>query len=249
VPLRLKDRSQFGREINCPDCGKRLRIVADAGEVRAVRVEEPIVGLELPRRPGSKGTLRLIWLATACLGVVIVWIASRPGTPETQIERTRFEEAPPATVAAVSEPLVEQSKVEPPPETTPPAAEPPRLPEPLPAEAPQVAAVADRPIVPDFAPDVPAVDVATQLSLRIEEYSQTRPVPVRLLLRQIAELSAVPVDLSEVEIDPWRAKLDKPVTVELRQTTVGKVLDEILRQSELSYRHRDGVIFVAPPRM
>ena len=94
---------------------------------------------------------------------------------------------------------------------------------------------------------LPAVDVAAQLSLRIEEFSQTRPVEVRLLLRQIAELSAVPVDLSAVEIDPWRAKLDRAATFELKQTTVGKVLDEILKQAELSYRHKDGVIFVTPP--
>jgi hypothetical protein len=226
-----------------------LRIVADACEVRAVRVEEPAIGLELPHRTSPKGTLRLIWLATACLGVVIVWIASRPGTPETQVERTKFEEAPPATDVVVAEPSVGPPKVEPPPESAPPATEPPQLPEPPPVKPPQGTAVADRPILPEFAPDLPAVDVAVQLALKLEEYSQTRPVPARLLLRQVAELSAVPVGLSEVEIDAWRANLDKPVTVELRQTTVGKVLDEILRQSELSFRHRDGVIFVTPPGM
>jgi hypothetical protein len=182
------------------------------------------------------------------LGVAIVWLANRPATTETRIEQTKFEEADPGTQETAPDSVVEAPKEELPPIVAAPAVEPPKLPELPPVEAPQVAAVADdRPIVPEFAPDLPPVDVAAQLSLKIEEYSQTRPVQVRLLLRQIAELSAVPVDLSEVEIDPWRAKLDQAVTLELKKTTVGKVLDEILRRTELSYRHRDGVIFVTPP--
>jgi len=36
------------------------------------------------------------------------------------------------------------------------------------------------------------------------------------------------------------------IVAALKQTTVGKVLDEILKQAELSYRHKDGVIFVTP---
>jgi hypothetical protein len=122
----------------------------------------------------------------------------------------------------------------------------PKLPAPPPPEAP-AAAADNRPIEPELAADLPAVDVAAQLSLRIDEFSQTRPVEVRLLLRQIAELSSVPVDLSAVEIEPWRAKLDRSVSIELRQTTVGKVLDEIVKQAELSYQQRDGVIFLTPP--
>ncbi|HVJ67639.1 MAG TPA: hypothetical protein VM510_06640, partial [Caulifigura sp.] len=77
MPLRLNDRSQIGREIDCPDCGSRLLIVADAGEVRAQRAVGAR-GLELPRRSGSKMTLRLIWLATVCLGGLVVWLAARP---------------------------------------------------------------------------------------------------------------------------------------------------------------------------
>ncbi|OAI52001.1 hypothetical protein AYO47_06665 [Planctomyces sp. SCGC AG-212-M04] len=242
MPLRLNDRSQIGREIDCPDCGKRLRIVADAGEVRAVRAAEPIA-FELPRRPGSQNALRLIWLATGCLGVVIVWIASRPATPEARLEKSKFEDSSPSVPVVAAEPAVETAKTEPPPA---PVIQAPKLPEPHPPEVPVVAAD-NRPIAPELAADLPAVDVAAQLSLRIEEFSQIRPVEVRLLLRQIAELSAVPVDLSAVENDPWRARLDRTVSVELKQTTVGKVLDEIVKQAELSYRHKDGVIFVTPP--
>jgi hypothetical protein len=180
--------------------------------------------------------------------VVIVWIASRPGTVATRTERTRFEEAPPAADLAVSTPAVEPPNVEPPREPVPQAPEPPRLPEPPPVEVPQVAAAAseDLPIVPELAPDRPAVDVPAQLSLKIEEYSQSRPAQVRLLLRQIAELSAVPVDLSAVEVEPWKAKLDQSVTIELKQTTIGDLLDAILSRAALSYRHRGGVIFVTP---
>jgi DNA-directed RNA polymerase subunit RPC12/RpoP len=241
APLRLNDRSQIGREIDCPDCGKRLRIVADAGEVRAVRAAEPMA-FQLPPRPGSRSTLRLIWFATACLGVVVLWVAARPTTPEARLEKSKFEDSSPAVPIVAAEPVMETPKAEPPPS---PIIQPPKLPEPHPPQA-NVAAADNRPFVPELAAELPAVDVTAQLSLRIEEFSQTRPAQVRLLLRQIAELSAVPVDLSAVEIDPWRAKLDRAVSVELKQTTVGKVLDEILKQAELSYRHKDGVIFVTP---
>jgi hypothetical protein len=245
APLRLNDRSQIGREIECPACGKRLRIVADAGEVRAVRAAEP-AALELPRHPGSRGTLRVIWLATACLGGAILWIVTRPTALETRVESTTFEQDSPAAPVVVAEPIVEAPEIESPAPVPAPVVEPPAAPA-LPPPEPPVLGADDRPLMPELAPDLREIDVAGQLALPIEEFSQMRPVQVRLLLRQIAELSAVPIDLSEVETEPWRTKLDEPATVELRQTTIREVLEEIVRRAELSYRHRDGVIFVTPP--
>jgi hypothetical protein len=67
------------------------------------------------------------------------------------------------------------------------------------------------------------------------------------LLRQIAELSAVPVDLSAVEVEPWKAKLDQAISVEMKETTVGGVLGEVLKRSGLRYESRVGVIFIMPP--
>jgi len=246
VPLRLRDRSQIGRDIDCPDCGTRLRIMADAGEVRAERAAEPRA-LDLRRPRGTKNTLRLIWGATACLGVMIVWIASRPTTTEIGPTEATVEEESPEPASPPSPP---QAVVESPKESSPAIVEPPpALPEAPPAETPPAAAVVtdDRPIVPDLAPDPPPVDIAAQLSLPIEEYSQSRPVEVRLLLRQIAELSAVTVDLSAVEEEPWKAKLDQAISIELKATTVAGVLNEVLNQAGLTCRHSAGVIFVLPP--
>jgi hypothetical protein len=186
--------------------------------------------------------LRLIWLATACLGVVIVWIASRPSTPEARVEKSRFEDSVPAAPLAAAGPVPETSKVEPPPA---PMIERPKLPAPPPPEAP-VAAADNQPIAPELAADLPAVDVAAQLAVRIEEFSQARPVEVRLLLRQIAELSAVPVDLSAVEKDPWKAMLDQEITVSLKDTTVEGILAEVLGQTGLQWQLRQEAITILP---
>ncbi|QDT55149.1 hypothetical protein Pan44_31910 [Caulifigura coniformis] len=250
MPLRLRDRSQFGREIDCPDCGTRLRIVADRGEVRAERATEP-VGLELPKTRSSRSTLRLIWGVTACLGVGVVWYASRPAKTEPLPREITVEQAEPAgpepapQTAIAPQAVVEEPKEELPPVVVAPVVEPPK---PAAAQTPPVVAVPpdDPPLMPELAPDQPVVDVAAQLSLKIDEYSQVKPAPVRLLLRQIAELSAVPVDLSEVEAEPWKTKLDQAISVELKATTVGGVLEEVLKQAGLGSRQQDGVIFVVP---
>lgn len=244
MPLRLKDRSQLGREIDCPDCGKRLRIVADGGEIRAERATEP-VGLELPKPRSSRNTLRVIWGATFCVGAGVMWIASRPAATELEPKEVAVEDAEPAVPEPAPSVVVDAPKEVPPPVVVAPMVEPP---EPPPAQAPPVGVVPaeDPPLMPEMAPDRPVVDVAVQLSLKIEEYSQLKPTPVRLLLRQIAELSAVPVDLSEVEVEPWKAKLDQAISVELKATTVGGVLEDVLKRSGLGSRQEEGVIFVVP---
>ncbi len=246
MPLRLRDRSQFGREIDCPDCGSRLRIVTDAGQVRAVRAKV-LPGLELPRQPGSKETLRLIWLATACLGAVIVWLAVRPTQEPAVVEPSAFVEtsvdvpAPAPVPDPVPEVVVPEPAVVAAPKPSP-------MPEPLIVEpSPMlVVAVDDRPINPDFAPEPPPVDIPAQLSLRIAGYSQPKPVQARLLLRQIAELSAVAIDLSEVEVEPWQARLELNITLDLKETTVRGVLEEILKRAGLGSRHGEGVIYITP---
>jgi len=193
--------------------------------------------------------LQGIWLSTACLGTLIVWATTRPGDGENRArpaDVAALEPAirPPEVLAVPAQPPV----AEPIPRPAEPSVSPLNLPEPMPADPPLTPGADDEnhPLNPDLALDEPPLNVPEQLSLRIQEYSQPRPVAVRLLLRQVAELSAVPVDLTEVEDEPWKLKLDQPVTLHLEQTTVGQLLEEILRLADLSYHHRDGIIFVKP---
>jgi hypothetical protein len=104
-----------------------------------------------------------------------------------------------------------------------------------------------RPIDVPMAPDIPRIDVAKQLAQPILEFSQEKPVQARRLLQQVAELSAVPVDSSAVEIDPWRERLDRPVTLVLKETTVGGILAAVLELAGLRTETRDGVIHILPP--
>ncbi len=118
-----------------------------------------------------------------------------------------------------------------------------------PAEIPQEAGPEREgpPLLPDHAPDEPAINVEAQLSLRLAEFTLTRPAPVRLLLLQLAELSAVPIDFREVEVERWRSRLDQPIAFELKETTLAAVLEEILRQSGLTQKRGAGVIEILPP--
>jgi hypothetical protein len=90
------------------------------------------------------------------------------------------------------------------------------------------------------------LDVAAQLRQPILEFTQNKPVEVRQLLWQLAELSAVPIDASAVDIEPFQERLDRPVTLALKETTVGAILDEIAEQAELTVEISEGVIVLHP---
>lgn len=126
----------------------------------------------------------------------------------------------------------------------PPAVEGVIAPEPaIPEPPPEQRAPIDVPI----APDIPRIDVARQLAQPILEFAQEKPVEVRRLLQQVAEMSAVPVDSSAVEVDPWRERLERPVTLVLKQTTVGEILSAVMELSGLRTETIDGVIHILPP--
>jgi hypothetical protein len=115
------------------------------------------------------------------------------------------------------------------------------------AAEPPVPQEDQRPIDVPIAPDVPRIDVAKQLAQPILEFSQEKPIQVRRLLQQVAEMSAVPVDSSAVEIDPWKERLDRSVTLVLKETTVGGILAAVIELSGLRTETIDGVIHILPP--
>lgn len=85
------------------------------------------------------------------------------------------------------------------------------------------------------------IDVAGQLSQPIVRFEQLRPVPLRELLVQIEELSGVPLRYAD-ELTPDAAPLDERVTISLQETTVGGVLEALLKQTGLTYEiEADGI--------
>jgi hypothetical protein len=102
------------------------------------------------------------------------------------------------------------------------------------------------PIDVPMAVDVPRLDVAKQLAQPILEFTQDQPVAARNLLRQIAEMSAVPIDVTAVEIAEYQERLERPVSVGLKETTVGAILDEVAMQAGLRVEIAREVIVVRP---
>jgi len=89
-------------------------------------------------------------------------------------------------------------------------------------------------------------DVDTALQQKIAEFRQTEPVPLRSLLRLVEEMAAVPIHFDD--LPPASVPLlDKPVTVSLRETHVGEILQAVLDAAKLSFDARPAGIFVTSP--
>lgn len=121
-------------------------------------------------------------------------------------------------------------------------------------EAPPVVAdaTADMPIEPLLAPDrvappPPTYNVERALAQPIVRFSQVRPIPFRVMLRQIEELAGVPIRLSE-EQAPAARLLDREVSLELSETTVEEILATITESVGLKYETGEafGIRLVAP---
>lgn len=97
---------------------------------------------------------------------------------------------------------------------------------------PPAAALSDPPITVELAPDHPAVDVVRQLAVPLKRFRLSQPTPLRAVLQQFAEMSAVPIDPTGLMA---MEKLDHLVTVDQSDTTLGAVLAAILSQAGLAY--------------
>lgn len=107
---------------------------------------------------------------------------------------------------------------------------PPPAPTDLP-DAPIPAVVARDPVVvprPSF-----NVDRALQQPLR--RFSQVRPARFLDVLRQVEEAAGVPIDVNGVADGPAAARLQREVSLELSNTTVGDVLAALVARVELGF--------------
>lgn len=103
------------------------------------------------------------------------------------------------------------------------------------------------PISVELASDPVGFDVERGLSVSLTRYQLARPIPLRQLLREIVEMSALPIDTSALQNDP---RLDQPISLDLQNTTLKDVLLAALLQAKLQYTaDKQGihVTGVAPP--
>jgi hypothetical protein len=107
------------------------------------------------------------------------------------------------------------------------------LPEPHMADkGPKVPDPADPPITVELTPERVGYDVERGLAVAVARFEIKTPIPLRLVLRQIVEMSALPIDTSQVQKDP---RLDQLVAIELQQTTIRGILEAALKQVELEF--------------
>jgi hypothetical protein len=97
---------------------------------------------------------------------------------------------------------------------------------------------ADPPLEPEFAdePRIRAVDIAESLRQPILKYEQARPRPLTELLPGLSELVGVPIRIDPGDPELTGQRLRTPVSLKLGSTTVGAILEGLLKPAGLTYR-------------
>ena len=103
---------------------------------------------------------------------------------------------------------------------------------------------AEQPITVELVPERVGFDVERGLAVSVTRFEIKTPIPLRLVLRQIVEMSALPIDTSIVQNDP---RLDQPVTIELQQTTIRGILEATLHQVQWEFTEDAQGIHLKPP--
>jgi hypothetical protein len=90
----------------------------------------------------------------------------------------------------------------------------------------------------------PPLTIEQRLQQKIARFEQSEPVPLVKLLETVEELAGVPIvwDVDRVN----EQSLQMPVTLHLKQTTVGEILDALLKQAGLERRTVGGKIELRP---
>ena len=97
---------------------------------------------------------------------------------------------------------------------------------------PKAPGPADLPITVELVPERVGYNVERGLAVSVTRFEIKTPIPLRLVLRQIVEMSALPIDAGELAHDP---RLDQPVALDLQQTTIRGILDAALQQAQLGF--------------
>jgi hypothetical protein len=84
-------------------------------------------------------------------------------------------------------------------------------------------------------PPLKRVDVVAQLKQRILQFAPPGPLSLRLLIVQVEEMSGFHITYDEDELKMAGVLLEKPITVTLKNTTVGGILDAVLEKSGVRY--------------
>lgn len=222
----------------------------------------------LSRRPAIAG-----WIVAALFSVVLLVIVNSGddpspspaslasgGTSQSQDEnreRKRTEESKPSDPGntnenpTASEPLVIISDQTPSLPVPPEPAEPVVVAVPVEPKTDEASPARPMPLAngqPTNEPAKPAeplpLTIEQRLQQKIARFEQSDPVPFVKLLETVEELAGVPIvwDVDRVN----EQSLQMPVTLHLKQTTVGEILDTLLKQVGLERRDDGAKIELVP---
>jgi hypothetical protein len=106
-------------------------------------------------------------------------------------------------------------------------------------ETPAVAEITPAMVV---AEPTPAVNFDVAFSQPLKQFRQNRAIPRTELLDLLAELLGAPIRYDAAQLGAAAQTLDQKLSLDLSDTTVGKVLDKVLEKTGLGYdRERDGL--------
>lgn len=273
TPLRIRDRSFVGRQVECPECQVKLVILLDAERklVAETSKEAPVRKSTAPRlvapvaRAGSTlgrrlsdlvhSPLAIAWALGIGLTAFVAIILLRPAV--------RFRspaEKPAPAVADSPKPEVDQ-KVKPVQVTPEPPAVPVKPPA-LPiagtlaeedADVPSALNVANAnppsPEVPVPAPPAGVVKIKVEelFTQPLKGFSTTRPLSRRELIELVEELLGAPIRYDAEELG--EKNLERTMSISLEATTVGGVLKVLLDSAEWEYVVEGDGIRLKPRRV
>lgn len=109
---------------------------------------------------------------------------------------------------------------------------------------------ADQPLEPEFEPEPvrKRVDVAESLRQPILLYDLPRARPLQEWLPEVADMIGAPIRFDAAELGTAVAGLKTPVRVRLENTTVGDILQNLLKPAGLTYRVEIDHIQLAPQK-
>ena len=164
--------------------------------------------------------------------------------PEPQEQQTAPETQPPVAPPSAGSPTVATPTVATPADTVPPTAKP-AVGEAT-AQTPQPDPVDDPPAAAKPEPTEPAIDIPSRLTQVILEFDQATPLVFAQHITQIEEFLGVPIRIAPEVTDQSPEALKRKISLQQKQTTVGKILNAVVSKAGLGYEIRKNHILILP---
>jgi hypothetical protein len=261
--LRVRNPAYSRRAFACPECRRALAVVSNPRGFSVVSAENAAPAA--PVRPSGVAAWMKSWrgIAAACgaacaLALFALWLAhwadDRPiDRPNQEVADRLVADGEGDASAPSGELPVAGDSADPAPTEVPQIPENAEMAdEVIAAELPAAAELdepvllasedserLDAPLDPEFAeePVMPerVVDIRASLAQKIVAFDQPRDRPLSEVLRVMAEMVGAPIVSDRNQLGAAADKLDQPTGASLKNTTLGEILEQLLKPAGLAY--------------